>query len=178
MPPRSSHVFFAEEVTEENNWRRLVKKLEELAATNPSVTAVHSVTAEVQVIKLQWCSVPIDITLQQYSACIAYNFLERVNQIMGRDGIFKRAIILIKAWCLYESHILGSQNANLCSYAIEVMIIYVLNNYYEECFTPLDVLRAFIRVFAKFNWEQYILTIFGPIPIAAYNQSFSSVFLL
>ena len=153
----------------------LVSKLEEIAATNSAVTAVHSVTAEVQVIKLQWCGVPIDITLQQYSACIAYNFLERVNQIMGKDGIFKRSIILIKAWCLYESHILGSQNANLCSYAIEVMIIYVLNNYYEECLTPLDVLRVFIRVFAKFNWAHYILTIYGPISVAVYNQSFTSV---
>jgi len=157
---------------------RLAKKLEEIAATNPSITSVHNISADVPLIKLQCCSVPIDITLQQYSACIAYNFLERVNAFMGKDEIFKRSIILIKAWCLYESHLLGSQNANLCSYAIEVMIIYILNNYSDECFTPLDVLRLFIKIFAKFNWSTTILTIFGPIPISTYNNSFATVFFL
>ncbi len=102
-------------------------------------------------------------------------FLEQANKLFGKADLFKRSIILIKAWCLYETRILGSQNANLCSYAVEVMIIFVLNNYYNEVFTPLDVLRLFVSIFSKFNWGNYILTIFGPIPIAKYNQSFTMV---
>eukprot|EP00826_Nyctotherus_ovalis_P057732 TRINITY_DN7901_c0_g1_i16.p1 TRINITY_DN7901_c0_g1~~TRINITY_DN7901_c0_g1_i16.p1 ORF type:complete len:258 (-),score=62.66 TRINITY_DN7901_c0_g1_i16:497-1270(-) len=156
-------------------YSELIKRFEEVAAANPEITGIHSIMAEVQVIKLQWYSVPIDITLQQYSAYIAYNFLEMINQVMGKEGLFKRSIILIKSWCLYESHILGSQNGNLCSYAIEVMIIYILNNYYDECYSPLDVLRTFIRSFATFDWEKQILTIFGPIPTASYTKELATV---
>jgi DNA polymerase sigma len=156
-------------------YSELIKRFEEVAAANSEITGIHSIMADVQVIKMQWYSVPIDITLQQYSACIAYNFLEMINQMMGKEGLFKCSIILIKSWCLYESHILGSQNGNLCSYAIEVMILYILNNYYDECYTPLDVLSIFIKSFASFEWDKQILTIFGPISITNYNKELPTV---
>lgn len=153
----------------------LIKRFEEVAAANPEITGIQSIMAEVQVVKLQWYSVPIDITLQQYSAYVSYNFLEMINQMLGKEGLFKRSIILIKSWCLYESHILGSQNGNLCSYAIEIMILYVLNNYYDECCAPLDVLRIFVRSFSSFEWDKEILSIFGPIPIASYTKELATV---
>lgn len=140
-----------------------------LSALVPAIAGLHVVPAEVQVIKLQWLAVPVDITMQQYNACVAYRLLEDVNALMGKGGIFKRAIVLIKAWCLYDAHVLGSQHGNLCSYAVEVMIMYVLNNYYVECLSALDVFKLFIKVFSSFNWTEDILTIFGPISIAKYN---------
>jgi DNA polymerase sigma len=149
---------------------KIVEELRRMAITNPEITNLHKIAAEVQVIKFQCYSVPIDITLQQYSPCIANSLLERVNQLIGKGGIFKRAIILTKAWCLYDSHVLGSQHGNLCSYSIEIMIMYILNNYYEECITALDVFRLFVKVFSKFNWIDDILTVFGPISITQYKQ--------
>ena len=98
--------------------------------------------------------------------------------MFSKDNLFKKSIIFIKAWCLYETRILGSQNANFSSYAIEVMIIYLLNNYYEEAVTPLDVLRLFVRIFSRFNWANYILTIFGPIPMASYETSLLYVYAI
>lgn len=153
----------------------LIEKLKELEKANVGISGIHSIPAEVNVIKLQWDSVPIDITFQQYSAYIAYNYLDQMNQLMGRAGLFKRGIILVKAWCLYDSHILGSQHGNLCSYAIEIMILYIMNNYYDRCLTPLDILKMFIRIFSKFDWADNILTIFGVIPIAQYNKAIENV---
>jgi len=162
----------------EQMYTKIAEELKTMATANPEITNLHKVPAEVQVIKFQWCSVPIDITLQQYSSCIANSLLERVNQLMGKGGIFKRAIILTKAWCLYDSHVLGSQHGNLCSYSIEVMIMYILNNYYEECITALDVFMLFVKVFSKFNWVDDILTVFGPISIAQYKQLVSFYLLI
>eukprot|EP00826_Nyctotherus_ovalis_P022588 TRINITY_DN1747_c0_g8_i1.p1 TRINITY_DN1747_c0_g8~~TRINITY_DN1747_c0_g8_i1.p1 ORF type:complete len:249 (-),score=22.06 TRINITY_DN1747_c0_g8_i1:430-1176(-) len=143
----------------------------DLSASVPAITGLHKIPAEVQVIKLQWLSVPIDITMQQHNACVAYRLLEYVNIVIDKGGIFKRAIVLIKAWCLYDAHVLGSQHGNLCSYAIEVMIMHVLNNYYAECLSALDVFKLFIKLFSSFNWAENILTIFGPISITEYNAA-------
>jgi hypothetical protein len=32
----------------------------------------------------------------------------QVDRLVGKDHLFKRNIILIKAWCYYESRILGA----------------------------------------------------------------------
>jgi hypothetical protein len=101
---------------------------------------------------------------------VALRFLESANFVLNKDGLYKRSIVLIKAWCLYETRILGSHNASLCSYAIELMILYVLNNHFEEVQTPFDVLRLFVHLFARFNWSKCLLTIYGPIAISTYSQ--------
>ncbi len=33
----------------------------------------------------------------------------QADELVGRDHLLKRAMVLVKAWCYFESHILSSQ---------------------------------------------------------------------
>ena len=70
------------------------------------------------------------------------------NAFIARDGIFKRSIILIKAWGFYEGRVLGAHHALISTYALETLVLYVLNAYHEELSTPLEVLHKFLTYFA------------------------------
>lgn len=56
-------------------------------------------------------------------------------------------------WFTYEGNLLGSYAACMATYALYVLVIFVINNYYEELHTPIDVLRKFFQVWGNFDWE-------------------------
>ena len=52
-------------------------------------------------------------------------FFEELDKELGKEHIFKKSILMIKAWCLYEGHILGSHIGCFSTYALEVLILFV-----------------------------------------------------
>ncbi|KAK5844478.1 hypothetical protein PVK06_000618 [Gossypium arboreum] len=70
----------------------------------------HFMAEQLAVVKIVKCTVndiPVDISFNQTAGLSALCFLETVDQLIGKDHLFKRSIFLIKAWCYYESRILG-----------------------------------------------------------------------
>lgn len=45
----------------------------------------------------------------------------------------------VKAWCYYESRLLGAHHSLLSTYALETMVLYIFNMYLEELSSPLKV---------------------------------------
>lgn len=48
----------------------------------------------------------------------------------------------LKAWCYYESRLLGAHHGLISSYALEVLVLYIFNLHHAELHTPLDVSSA------------------------------------
>jgi hypothetical protein len=48
----------------------------------------------------------------------------------------------IKAWCYYESRLLGAHHGLLSSYALEVLVLHICNLYHTTAATPLKVGRC------------------------------------
>jgi poly(A) polymerase Pap1 len=94
---------------------------------------------------------------------VSLSLLDYLDQRFARHHLFKKSIILIKSWCSYQARILGSQNACLGTYALEIMIASVLNNFYNQLYSPFQVFVKFFQFFANFQWQNYILTLYGPI---------------
>ena len=107
--------------------------------------------------------IPIDISFNQVGGIATLGFLEEVSRKLGKDQIYKKSVIMLKAWATYEGRILGSHLGCMTTYALEVLILYILNEYYDEMTNALDVFFKFFEVFGKFNWQNQILTIYGPI---------------
>lgn len=63
----------------------------------------------------------------------------QVDQIVGRDHLFKRSILLIKAWCYFESRTLGSYHGLISTYALETLILYILHLFHNSLSGPLAV---------------------------------------
>lgn len=122
------------------------------------------VPAEVQVVKCLVNDVKVDIVWAQRQGLGTLVFLEQMDRIVGRDHLLKRSIMLVKAWAYYETRILGSHNFLLSTYALETLVLFVLNQALDRVHTPLDVFREFLAFFGAFPWETRAVTLWGAIP--------------
>lgn len=63
----------------------------------------------------------------------------QVDRVIGKDHLFKRSILLIKAWCYYESRILGAHHGLISTYALETLVLYIFQVFHSTLDGPLAV---------------------------------------
>ena len=78
--------------------------------------------------------------------------------------IFRRSLLLIKAWCLLEGNLMGSNIGLMASYTLEILVIYVFNLYYEYIYNEFDAFERFFQLMEKIDWENNVISLFGKIP--------------
>lgn len=54
----------------------------------------------------------------------------------------------MKAWCYYESRLLGAHHGLISTYALETLVLYVFNKYHETIDSPLSVSGCLLAVTA------------------------------
>ncbi|XP_028113551.1 uncharacterized protein LOC114311623 [Camellia sinensis] len=86
-----------------------------------------------------------------------------VDGLIGKDHLFKRSIILIKAWCYYESRILNAHHGLISTYAMETLVLYIFHFFHSTLNGPLAVLYRFLDYFSKFDWDNYCISLTGPV---------------
>lgn len=91
------------------------------------------------------------------------HFLNLMSEKIGKNQLFKKSILLLKSWFTYDASLLGSQHACMATYALYVLILTLLNNFYDELETPMDVFRKFFEVWGDFDWFSNIITVYSPI---------------
>jgi len=50
-----------------------------------------------------------------------------------------RFAMQVKAWCYYESRLLGAHHGLLSTYALEVLVLFVFNLHHAVISSPLEV---------------------------------------
>lgn len=69
--------------------------------------------------------------------------LVQIDHLINHNHLFKRSVILIKAWCYYESRILGAHHGLISTYALETLVLYIFH-VFNNCFAgPLEVTDEF-----------------------------------
>ncbi|KZV41098.1 hypothetical protein F511_14074 [Dorcoceras hygrometricum] len=131
------------------------------------VKDVQLIHAEVKLVKCIVQDIVVDISLNQIGGLSALCFLEQVDRFIGKDHLFKRSIILTKAWCYYESRILGAHHGLISTYALEIMVLYIFHLFYSTLNGPLSVLHKFLDYFSKFDWETYCISLKGPVRLSS-----------
>ncbi|OWM81638.1 hypothetical protein CDL15_Pgr007676 [Punica granatum] len=114
------------------------------------VKDVQLIRAEVKLVKCIIQNIVVDISFNQLGGLCTLCFLEQVDRLIGKDHLLKRSILLIKAWCYYESRILGAHHGLLSTYALETLVFY-----------------KFLEFYSKFDWEKYCISLNGPVLISA-----------
>eukprot|EP00198_Chlamydomonas_reinhardtii_P004682 XP_001694018.1 predicted protein [Chlamydomonas reinhardtii] len=160
-----------------DTWATTLQLCLEDEANNPhaafKVANVQVIHAEVKLLKCLVDNIVVDISFFQIGGLNTYNFLEDVDAfvdkaITARKHLFKDSIILVKGWCYYESRVLGAHHGLISTYALETLVLYVINLYHRELSNPLQVLYKFLVECSGFDWERYCLTLQGPIPLASF----------
>ncbi|XP_021845279.1 uncharacterized protein [Spinacia oleracea] len=130
------------------------------------VKDVQYIRAEVKLVKCLVQNIVVDISFNQIGGLCALCFLEEVDRLIGKDHLFKRSIILIKAWCYYESRILGAHHGLISTYALETLVLYIFHLFHSSLSGPLAVLHKFLDYFSKFDWENLCVSLSGPVHVS------------
>lgn len=128
----------------------------------------------------------VDDTKLTESICVKANrpedlcnapFLEEVDRVVGQNHLFKRSIVLIKAWCSHESQrysghpvsVVSSARgmeaiSSLSSRAIESMVLCMFNFILPKggINHPFAALVFFLKFYANFEWDNCIISVEGP----------------
>ena len=136
-----------------------------------AVSEVSVINAEVRLMKCIVDGMMVDVSANQFGGLASLGFLEEMNAFIGRDDLFVRSIILVKAWGFYEGRILGAHHALISTYALETLVLYIINKYHADLTCPLSVLHKLLSVFAEFDWEGNALTIHGPVAIEGHRDT-------
>lgn len=134
---------------------------------NHSFDDINIIFAEVRLIKCKFDNTSVDISLNNLtgiSKVLFFDFLEKIILDKFKDKfLFKRTLILIKAWCYYEGIILGSNVGLMASYALEVLVAYVFNKFPNQFKTEVEALFTFFKVISAIDWGNSILSIYGTL---------------
>ncbi|KAJ7961102.1 PAP/OAS1 substrate-binding domain superfamily [Quillaja saponaria] len=131
------------------------------------VKDVQLIRAEVKLVKCLVQNIVVDISFNQLGGLCTLCFLEEVDDLIGKDHLFKRSIILIKAWCYYESRILGAHHGLISTYALETLVLYIFHLFNRSLDGPLAVLYKFLEYFSKFDWDNYCISLYGPVRVSS-----------
>lgn len=141
-------------------------------ASRCSVRNVTFINAEIKVVQCTINNLAVDLTCNQVSAFVAIQLQDAFNKRVGKGHLFKRSLILIKAWCLHESKtfvdgvLLGAKNGALSTYALNTMVMSLFNSRWQDISYPLQALVLFLQVYSSFDWRYNAISIFGTISIA------------
>ncbi|KAL2536406.1 nucleotidyltransferase [Forsythia ovata] len=130
------------------------------------VKEVQYIQAEVKIIKCLVENIVVDISFNQVGGFCTLCFLDEVDNLINQNHLFKRSIILIKAWCYYESRILGAHHGLISTYALETLVLYIFHVYNNFFHGPLEVLYRFLEFFSNFDWDNFCVSLWGPVPIS------------
>ncbi|KAK4744662.1 hypothetical protein SAY87_010974 [Trapa incisa] len=131
------------------------------------VKEVQYIQAEVKIIKCLVENIVVDISFNQIGGLCTLCFLDEVDNLINQEHLFKRSIILIKAWCYYESRILGAHHGLISTYALETLVLYIFHVFNKKFVGPLEVLYRFLEFFSKFDWDNFCLSLWGPVPLSS-----------
>jgi len=93
--------------------------------------------------------------------------LEEADRAVGKGHLFKRSLLLIRGWWMYES---TSFNENgfgeyLSESVLCVMVCSVFNKYHHFIHFPFQAFCYFIWQFNGLDWSNYAITLQGPVPL-------------
>ncbi|KAJ6972491.1 hypothetical protein NC653_032930 [Populus alba x Populus x berolinensis] len=153
-----------------DTWAHQVRDMLENEEKNENaefrVKEVQYIQAEVKIIKCLVENIVVDISFNQLGGLCTLCFLEEVDNLINQNHLFKRSIILIKAWCYYESRILGAHHGLISTYALETLVLYIFHVFNNSFAGPLEVLYRFLEFFSKFDWNNFCVSLWGPVPIS------------
>eukprot|EP00002_Diphylleia_rotans_P037460 TRINITY_DN8364_c0_g2_i1.p1 TRINITY_DN8364_c0_g2~~TRINITY_DN8364_c0_g2_i1.p1 ORF type:complete len:1257 (-),score=180.12 TRINITY_DN8364_c0_g2_i1:258-3932(-) len=158
--------------------RRALEDEEKHGQTRNSPFSLFNIViipAEFKIIKCTVDNIVVDISANTLGGLRTLRFFEEVDSIVGRETrvphLFKKSIVLIKAWCYYESRVLGSHHGLISTYALCTMILYLFNTKWTILRTPFQALVEFLDVYSQFNWDENCLSIYGPLPCKQFSEN-------
>ena len=142
------------------------------------ISDIKIINADIRLLKCKIGNISIDISVNNFSGIYKVIFIDYIeNQFKNafnrlnlfndnsfsenKIQIFRRTLILIKAWCSFEGNLMGSNIGLMASYALEILVIYVFNVHYDNIYNEFDGFEKFFELMDKFDWKKSVISLFG-----------------
>ncbi|CAN6176660.1 unnamed protein product [Urochloa humidicola] len=146
--------------------RRVLESEQDNCDAEFKLTGLQFINAEVKLMKCVVENIVVDVSFNQIGGVSTFCFLELVDRQVGKNHLFKRSIMLIKAWCYHESRILGAHHGLISTYALETLVLYIFNMFHKSLHGPLEAFYRFLEYFSKFDWDKYGISLNGPVDLS------------
>ena len=95
-------------------------------------------------------------------------FIEEVSVLVGQDNLFKRSLILIRAWWCYEtaSYVGCPIRHYLSDWTFCIMITAVFNLHYRRIISPFQALCLFLAEYSSYDGTTSAISLQGIVPFA------------
>lgn len=134
------------------------------------VTEINLIPAEVKLIKCKIDNLSFDISLNNFVGLFKLTLMSYLETQSFDKTIFKRTLLLVKCWSYYQGNILGSNVGLMASYALEVLIIYMFNNFSNKFTNEIEATFFFFNMINEIDWNKKIVTVFGTVSIDTYHE--------
>ncbi|CAM9934642.1 unnamed protein product, partial [Laminaria digitata] len=137
----------------------------------PEIRNVSFINARTPIVTMVVGNVVVDVTENQGGSVAASALLEEADMLIQQNHLFKRSLLLLKAWAWCETprlvgkRVLGAQKGGLTSYGLSVMVLHLfsLRSSADDLVHPVDVFIRFFEVYSEFDWSRHCLTLDGPV---------------
>ncbi|CAM9104069.1 unnamed protein product [Ectocarpus sp. 13 AM-2016] len=148
-------------------------------SAKPEIRHVSLINARTPIVTMVVGNVVVDLTENQGGSVAASALLEEADNLIQRNHLFKRSLLLVKAWAWCETprlvgnRVLGARKGGLTSYGLSVMVLHLFaaSASADALVHPLDVLIRFFEVYSEFDWARYCVTLEGPVPLESVRGS-------
>lgn len=135
-----------------------------------AVSNVSFVNDDIKMIRSMINNFAVTISTNQLGSIYAAALIERLNAFVGKNNLFKRSVVLLKAWFHFESarytngggSLLGIKDNRLSSWTIVVLLIYIFNVKGNVITHPMQAMGHFLAYYSSFDWCSLIMTVKGP----------------
>lgn len=114
-------------------------------------------------------SIGIEIVANARLELCILGFFEDFDRLLGKNHLFKRSILLIRAWWVYEAEMTvayGLSDSALCT-----MILSILNRFHTKIDHPFQALSYFLAEYSTFDFSNHIITYYGPVEYDQFSTS-------
>ncbi len=100
-------------------------------------------------------------------------FYEEVANLVGKDYLFKRSLLLIRAWWSYETVTYVERDIRhyLPQNALCLMVCMIFNKFHWRIESPLQALALFLAEFLQYDNKKHVITLQGLVPFNAHSHS-------
>ena len=92
--------------------------------------------------------------------------MEEISQLVGKKDLFKRSLLLIRAWWTYEAiaYVDVSPKNFFSDPVLCVLVSSVFNQYHAVIHHPLQALSIFLAEYSDIKWGEVAITLQGVVP--------------
>ena len=136
-----------------------------------SVTVLFATSKQHAVVRCTIGGVDVSMYGNNVTALASLALFEHVDTLVGQSHLFKRSILLLKAWAMARGVYGGKDEDEVLSgLLLRTLMLFVFNRFHSVIHTPFDALCQLLRYLYGFDWDVYAVTVYGAVLLSSLDS--------